>query len=538
MLVVAAGRCSTTIPSSIPSASISRSASSSRSSTARSAPSAGRPASSLISRPSPEVIVELGADRRRALRHARQQLDAVEAHADGAARRRRARRGTAPPGRAACARSRCRRGPARRASARQLGEHRVGRETSTDRAAGSRRRRPAGRARRRSRRRPRPRSTSAWNVDTMPFSNAAAHTATAVPPSISRPSPTTPPAPQPISTSGCERVVDALERRLGRREVRAARRRRRRGRCCCRRARRRPWRPPRRRPPADPMRSTAHTRCARSSSFGRYSPAVVAHTGCVAPASARALRPDRRRQDRRRDRARRADPRARRAAGGGLGRRAAGLRGPGDPHRRAGRARSARGSSTASISFLPVDARFSVAEYAALAHAEIDGLLAEGATPIVVGGTGLYLRAALAELAAAPAAAGGVRERWRPSCARAGRRRCTPSSRARRRGRPRRSTRATATGSCARSSCSTQGVLEPPAQAQPAVDARHAPPDAARRPRPRPRRALRAHRARASTRWSPPARGRGPPRGRRRRLADRARRARLRASCWPATSRR
>ena len=63
------------------------------------------------------------------------------------------------------------------------------------------------------------------------------------------------------------------------------------------------------------------------------------------------------------------------------------------------------------ITFLPVDARFSVAEYAALAHAEIDGLLAEGATPIVVGGTGLYLRAALADLALRPPPPEGVRER-------------------------------------------------------------------------------------------------------------------------------
>lgn len=33
-----------------------------------------------------------------------------------------------------------------------------------------------------------------------------------------------------------------------------------------------------------------------------------------------------------------------------------------------------------------------------LAHAEVDRALAEGRTPIVVGGTGLYLRAAIAEL--------------------------------------------------------------------------------------------------------------------------------------------
>ena len=63
------------------------------------------------------------------------------------------------------------------------------------------------------------------------------------------------------------------------------------------------------------------------------------------------------------------------------------------------------------ISFLPVDARFSVAEYARLAHAEIDGLLADAATPIVVGGTGLYLRAALTELALRPPPPPGVRER-------------------------------------------------------------------------------------------------------------------------------
>ncbi len=63
------------------------------------------------------------------------------------------------------------------------------------------------------------------------------------------------------------------------------------------------------------------------------------------------------------------------------------------------------------ISFLPVDARCSVAEYAARAHAEIDGLLAEGATPIVVGGTGLYLRAALAQLELRPPPAPGVREK-------------------------------------------------------------------------------------------------------------------------------
>jgi tRNA dimethylallyltransferase len=64
------------------------------------------------------------------------------------------------------------------------------------------------------------------------------------------------------------------------------------------------------------------------------------------------------------------------------------------------------------ISFLPVDASFSAGQYAELAHAEIDALLAGGGRPIVVGGTGLYLRAALAELSLRPPPPEGVREYW------------------------------------------------------------------------------------------------------------------------------
>jgi tRNA dimethylallyltransferase len=45
-----------------------------------------------------------------------------------------------------------------------------------------------------------------------------------------------------------------------------------------------------------------------------------------------------------------------------------------------------------------VDEEFSAGRFAALAREEIDALLAQGRRPIVVGGTGLYLRAALAEL--------------------------------------------------------------------------------------------------------------------------------------------
>lgn len=50
------------------------------------------------------------------------------------------------------------------------------------------------------------------------------------------------------------------------------------------------------------------------------------------------------------------------------------------------------------VSFVPITETFNVGDYMPLAHAEIDAALEEGRTPIVVGGTGLYLRAALAEL--------------------------------------------------------------------------------------------------------------------------------------------
>jgi tRNA dimethylallyltransferase len=65
------------------------------------------------------------------------------------------------------------------------------------------------------------------------------------------------------------------------------------------------------------------------------------------------------------------------------------------------------------VSFVPLGETFSVGRYASLAHAEIDGLLAAGRTPLVVGGTGLYLRAALADLRLRPAPPTAVRERWR-----------------------------------------------------------------------------------------------------------------------------
>jgi tRNA dimethylallyltransferase len=59
-----------------------------------------------------------------------------------------------------------------------------------------------------------------------------------------------------------------------------------------------------------------------------------------------------------------------------------------------------------------LDHEASVGEYGRLAHAAIDEVLAAGNTPIVVGGTGLYLRAALAELELPPAPSPGARARF------------------------------------------------------------------------------------------------------------------------------
>src|SRR5262245_27135144 len=60
----------------------------------------------------------------------------------------------------------------------------------------------------------------------------------------------------------------------------------------------------------------------------------------------------------------------------------------------------------------PLTHKASVGEYAPLAHAASDEALAAGRTPIVVGGTGLYFRAALANLELPPPPAEGAREEW------------------------------------------------------------------------------------------------------------------------------
>jgi tRNA dimethylallyltransferase len=64
------------------------------------------------------------------------------------------------------------------------------------------------------------------------------------------------------------------------------------------------------------------------------------------------------------------------------------------------------------VGIWPLAHEGSVAEYAHRAHAAIDELLAAGRTPVVTGGTGLYLRAALAELELPPAPSAEQRAQW------------------------------------------------------------------------------------------------------------------------------
>jgi tRNA dimethylallyltransferase len=68
------------------------------------------------------------------------------------------------------------------------------------------------------------------------------------------------------------------------------------------------------------------------------------------------------------------------------------------------------------LGVVPVSEPFSAGAYARLAHAEIDAALHAGRRPIVVGGTGLYLRAALADLDLRPPVPEG-RARWESALA-------------------------------------------------------------------------------------------------------------------------
>lgn len=64
------------------------------------------------------------------------------------------------------------------------------------------------------------------------------------------------------------------------------------------------------------------------------------------------------------------------------------------------------------VGFVPLTQPFSVGDYMELAHGEIDSALGAGRMPIVVGGTGLYLRAALADLSLEKVGPGEESELW------------------------------------------------------------------------------------------------------------------------------
>jgi tRNA dimethylallyltransferase len=64
------------------------------------------------------------------------------------------------------------------------------------------------------------------------------------------------------------------------------------------------------------------------------------------------------------------------------------------------------------VAIWPLEHEGSVGEYQRLAHAAVDELLEAARTPLVAGGTGLYLRAALGEIELPPAPRPGARERW------------------------------------------------------------------------------------------------------------------------------
>lgn len=64
------------------------------------------------------------------------------------------------------------------------------------------------------------------------------------------------------------------------------------------------------------------------------------------------------------------------------------------------------------VGVVPLSDEVSVGGYQRLAHTAIDEIVAAGRTAILVGGTGLYLRAALSDLELPPPPAPGEREHW------------------------------------------------------------------------------------------------------------------------------
>jgi tRNA dimethylallyltransferase len=69
-------------------------------------------------------------------------------------------------------------------------------------------------------------------------------------------------------------------------------------------------------------------------------------------------------------------------------------------------------SPAALVGIWELDHEAAVGEYQVLAHEAIDSALAAGRTPVVVGGTGLYFRAALADLEVPPAPDPEARVHW------------------------------------------------------------------------------------------------------------------------------
>jgi tRNA dimethylallyltransferase len=72
------------------------------------------------------------------------------------------------------------------------------------------------------------------------------------------------------------------------------------------------------------------------------------------------------------------------------------------------------------VGSVPLAREVSLGEYQRLAHDAIDATIAHGRLPLVVGGTGLYFRAALSALELPPPPAAGVRERWEAAYAELG----------------------------------------------------------------------------------------------------------------------
>ena len=149
------------------------------------------------------------------------------------------------------------------------------------------------------------------------------------------------------------------------------------------------------------------------------------------------------------------------------------------------------------VGIWPLAHEGSVAEYARLAHAAIDELVAAGRTPVVTGGTGLYLRAALAELELPPAPSPEQRAQWEELYDRLGPERAygvLAAARSRRGGQ----------AASQRQAAGRQGARAHRARLflatgrRPAVDLRHAPADADLRARRSPRRPERTDRAAGS----------------------------------------